>query len=209
VKFAKLLIVPAVLLFSGMVAVPASARSLTTATVSVACQMPQGQVCMHLIGDIGKDNEALNVVFDLFGGISPGLRSSPLDEITFKLPAFDSSPGANNHFDKQLCFKQISGPGFDGAGFFVRLVKITNDQGQPSDISITTPSGQPINVGNFFGAIGPCHATTPPPSSPPAGSSALAPTGGFDFRFPLIGLILLLAGGALYLMNASRRRSAS
>jgi hypothetical protein len=206
-KLGKILIAPAVLLCSGMAAVPASAQSLTNATVSVACQTSQGRVCVHLIGDIGRDNKAVDVVFDLFGGISPGLRNTPVDEVTFQLPAFVSGPGANNHFDEQLCFKPISGPGFDGAGFFVKLVKITNDQGKPADLSITTPNGQPIEVGDFVGSTGPCSVTTPPPSTPSPGT-ALAPTGGFDSRFPLVGLLLLVAGVALSFIGAGRGRRA-
>jgi hypothetical protein len=51
--------------------------------------------------------------------------------------------------------------------------------------------------------------TTAPSTSPTANTAAvLAQTGGFDFRFPLIGLVLLVAGGALFLVSASRGRSA-
>src|SRR5262249_33298455 len=56
--------------------------------------------------------------------------------------------------------------------------------------------------------------TTPTPQTPtPTASAAvttpLAGTGGFDFRYPLIGLTALVAGLALLLVSASRGRSST
>jgi len=50
---------------------------------------------------------------------------------------------------------------------------------------------------------------SPTASASTVAAVTLAQTGGFDFRFPLIGLVLLVAGGALYLISASRGRSAN
>ncbi len=48
-------------------------------------------------------------------------------------------------------------------------------------------------------------ASAPASTSPTANTTAaLAPTGGFDFRFPLVGLAVLAAGLALFLVSSSR-----
>jgi len=214
-KVLKLLAAPAALLFGVVLATPVSAHVLTNVTETVACQTSSGQVCVTLTGDIpASDNDARNVFFDLFASGS----TTKLDEIEFNLPA---SNGSVQHFSKTICFKAISG---DIPGFTVKVAKVTDSQGNLSDLvlhigdkTITfTAESQPATA---VGDTGKCAPQTSPPTPAGGGAAtptptptanttvALAQTGGFDFRFPLIGLFLLVAGGALFVVSASRRRS--
>jgi hypothetical protein len=217
VKFVKLLIVPAMLLGSVALAAPASAHALTNATVNVACDTPTGRVCVTLAGTIEQGNAARNVFFQLFAKGS----DTKLDEIEFQLPAFSDKGG--NDFSKTLCFKAITG---DVPGFDVKVVKVTDAVGNPSDLAIHITGGKTISFDKdhqpqtVVATTGKCApppqsppAESPPAQSPPAQSPAstttvtLAKTGGLDFRFPLIGLVLLVAGGTLFVVSASRGRS--
>jgi hypothetical protein len=222
VKVLKLLIVPAVLLISLLMAVPASAHGLQNATVQVGCGTGThaGQVCVTLSGDIEAGNDERFVFFDVYATGS----STSLGEIMFDLPAFDSRTGANNHFSQQLCFPAITNS--NASSFTVKVVKVTSDSnGQhPSDLVIHLPNHNDITfdaehqpstpVGDTDKCVAP--PTSPSPSTPansspsPSPSAnttvALAQTGGFDFRFPLIGLTVLVAGLALFLVSSSRGR---
>jgi hypothetical protein len=62
----------------------------------------------------------------------------------------------------------------------------------PSASASASPSGSP--------------SASPSASASPAAVAALAQTGGFDFRFPLIGLTVLVAGVALLLVSVGRGR---
>jgi hypothetical protein len=216
-KVLKLLTVPAVLLFALALSVPVSAHELTNVTVTVACQTSSGQVCVTLTGDIPPTgNDARKVLFDLFASGS----NKSLDEIEFDLPA--SNGKSVQHFSKTLCFKAISD---DIPGFTVKVVKVTDTQGNPSDLDITigdktihfTPNSQPATPVGDTGKCAPMKSTPTPPTGGGSGGGtptptanttvALAQTGGFDFRLPLIGLVLLVAGGALFVVSASRGRS--
>jgi hypothetical protein len=216
-KVFKLLAAPAVLLLGFVLAAPVSAHEITNVTVTVACQTSSGKVCVTLTGDIpASGNDARNVFFDLFASGS----TTKLDEIEFSLPA---SNGSIQHFNQTICFKAISG---DVAGFTVKVVKVTDSQGNLSDLSIQigdktinfTADSQPATA---VGDTGRCTPPTPTPTPTPTGGSgggtptptanttvALAQTGGFDFRFPLIGLALVVVGGILFVVSASRGRSA-
>lgn len=224
-KLVKLLTVPAVLLCSAVLAVSASAHALTNATVSVACQTQTGTIGVTLGGQIERDNAARDVVLDLFARGKTALADR-LDEITFELPAF-SSTGSNAFGPKTLSFKPI---GADVSGLVVEVVKVTDTSGNKSDlaIQITGPPAVEIDltpdhqVATEIGHTDRCApAQQQPPtgggsggsgggSQPPANTTqTLAQTGGLDLRFPLIGLALLVAGAALLVVSATRRRSAS
>jgi hypothetical protein len=227
-KVLKLLAAPAALLFGLVFAVPASAHVLTNVTVTLACQQPSGQVCVTLSGDIpATGNDARKVFFDLFAtGSNTPLNKTPLE---IDVPA---SNGKAQHFtSKPTCFDAVSG---NIASLTVEVVKVTDTQGNLSDLKITIGSGPNAPTITFtaqsqpetpVGTTGTCSAAqsptpgtpTPTPTGGNGGGSptpsanttvALAQTGGFDFRFPLIGLVLLVAGGALFVVSASRGRSA-
>lgn len=225
-KLLKLLTVPAVLLAGLVLAMPASAHTLTNVTVNVVCDAFEGQVCVTLTGDIpATGNDARNVFFDLFAAGS----SKSLGEIEFNLPA--SNGNSVQHFNKMLCFKPVTD---NVPGFTVDVVKVTDTQGDLSDLAITigsktidfTPDHQPATPVGDTGKCAPPGQGTPTPTPPtptPSGNGAgspspsssanttvaLAQTGGFDFRYPLIGLVLLVAGGALFVVSASRGRSST
>ena len=213
-KILKLLTVPVVLLLSLAVATPALAHGLAGATVNIKCDQQAGRICVTLEGDIEPGNAARFVFFQVFEHGS----TTPLDVIEFSLPAFDSGPGANNHFKDTQCFKVLSS---NATSFTVKIVKVTSDAAgsNPSDLTLHLSTGdvafdqdhQPITP---VGDTDRCVAPTPTPQTPtPTASAAvtttLAGTGGFDFRYPLIGLTALVAGLALLLVSASRGRSST
>ena len=128
--------------------------------------------------------------------------------------------GLSNH-QFQLCFDQVTTTSFDsfelqvqavGSGLdvngknYVKLGPFQNNCMQstptptptPTATPTPTPTATPTGGGNGAGSPTPTANTT----------AALAETGGFDFRYPLIGLVLLVAGGTLFVVSASRRRSA-
>src|SRR5262249_32055168 len=143
----------------------------------------------------------------------------PLDVIEFSLPAFDSKSGANDHFKDTKCFKVLSS---NATSFTVKIVKVTSDEAgiNLSDLTLHLSTGdvafdedhQPITpVGDTDRCIPPSPPApqTPTPSASAAVTPTLAGIGGFDFRFPLIGLTALVAGLALLLISASRGRSST
>jgi hypothetical protein len=225
VKLLKLSIVPAVLLFSVVMAVPVSAHSLQNASIGVACGTGNqaGQVCVNLTGDIEQGNDERFVFVDVF---APNDLNTSLGQVVFDLPAFNSTSGqcANNHCDLTKCFQAITNS--TATSFVVQIVKVTSDAAghNEADLTIHTSGGdivfgtsgqEPVTVGTTGKCVAPTptptptSTPTPTPSSTtsPVAATTLANTGGFDFRFPLIGLILLVAGGTLYVIGASRGRS--
>jgi hypothetical protein len=225
VKLVKLLTVPAVLLLSLLMVMPAMAHGLAKATIAVGCGTSgtAGQVCVHIHGDNEDSNLSRYLFFDLF---ATGSNTS-LGEIVFHVNVGNIAAG-DTTFDETQCFHAVTGN--PAATFVVRLVKVTSDAaGQvPSDFQFLaagqkTPfidfDGQhskPVDVGT----AGPCAAPSPSPPSPPSPPAtnsnptatptppALAQTGGFDYRWPIAGLILLLAGLALFVVTSVRRGSA-
>ncbi len=217
-RLLKLSIVPAVLLFSVVMAAPASAHVVNNVTISVGCGTGNqaGQVCVHLVGDIQQDTDERFVFVDVFA--SNDLKTS-LGEKVFDIPAFDTTDPKKNHFDKTICFDAITNS--NATSFTVQIMRVTSDAAGKilADLQIDLASG-PVNFDKNHQPVTPvgdtnkCVAPTPPSSpSPSASASAattsttLAGTGGFDFRFPLIGLTVLVAGLALLLVSASRGRS--
>ena len=214
-KLLKLLIVPVVLVFSVVMAGPASAHALNKVTITVACGTGSqaGQVCVHLVGDIQPNTDERFVFVDVFA--SNDLKTS-LGEKVFDIPAFDTQNPANNHFDKTICFNAITNS--SAASFTVQIIKVTSDSAgkDAADLTIQLPSGdvqfdedhQPITpVGDTDKCVTPAPTSPSPSPSAATTSTTLAGTGGFDFRFPLIGLTVLLVGLALLLVSASRGRS--
>jgi len=107
-----------------------------------------------------------------------------------------------------ICFDNVTASNFDA---FELDLKVVGDQ---FDINGKTE----VTLGPFQNScpaptpVPPTPTPTTPPTPTPTATAnttvALAQTGGFDFRFPLIGLVLLVIGGALFVVSASRRRSA-
>jgi hypothetical protein len=232
VKFFKLLTVPAVLALGVLLAVPAFAHSLGGATIEVACGSGQqaGQVCVHLKGQIAEGTAERFVFVDVFAQSDKTFTTS-LGEVVFDITAFDSKNASKNQFDQTLCFPAIKGS--TATSFTVAIVKVTSDSAgkHPADLTIHLSNGKTITFGNgeqppvAVGTTDKCVAPSPSPSPSPSASvspmssptasptanttAVLAQTGGFDFRFPLVGLVLLVAGGSLFFISASRGRSAN
>jgi hypothetical protein len=213
VRLLKLSIVPAVLLFSVVMAAPAFAHQLTKAVFTQA-QCQDGRICVTLSGNIEPGTQERHVFVDIF---AQGSNQS-LGEIKFTVPKNSGTSPIQMPADTE-CFKVIQ-----GSSFTLEVVKVTtSDDTTPGDLTIEIPSTHQTIVFKGDGTDEPvaiedltltqCVATSSPSPSPSASASAatttttLANTGGFDFRFPLIGLILLVAGGTLYVIGASRGRS--
>ena len=201
-KLLKLLIVPAVLLFSVVMAVPASAHEATSLAVTQAA-CTNGQICINVDVTIpATGNDARQIKFELFG--VKGQTVTDLKEgLIIDLPA--STGTAQDLHIKNKCFEAVTGT-FDH--FLIKYEGTVS-----GDLTLKDSEGNVIQPGDtVLDKITPCVTqTSPAPTSPSpsaaATSTTLAGTGGFDFRFPLIGLTVLLAGLALLLVSASRGRS--
>jgi len=212
VKLLKLLTVPAVLLFCVVMAVPASAHHITQVTLGQTCDKENGQICIELKGQILPGTDERIVTLDLLGK-KGSAAPTKVGEVTIDVPANHGNKAVP--FDSTKCFGVVGGT-FDS--FSISWVKVTNAAGESADLSIALTSGTTFTEKDLPATlvpdIKPCTSTpaSPPASSSPSASAsaattvALAQTGGFDFRFPLIGLTVLVAGLALFLVSASRGR---
>jgi hypothetical protein len=111
----------------------------------------------------------------------------------------------NVHFGENVvdhtfayCFPLPAGVTFTRFQVQVKLVE--------SDLSVTLNGSSDLHIippsaGGGVAVLASLDNTCAPPAS-----TSLAPTGGFDFRLPLIGLTVIVAGLALYLVSAGRGR---
>jgi hypothetical protein len=232
VKFVKLLTIPAVLLVSLVMAVPAFAHTFDKGKLDSSCDKTTGQICLTLSGTIEPGFDARTVTFQLYGmkGTTETLLAG--NTVSFDLPANPQNNAAgkpNSPLDfpaVKKCFTAVTTGNFDS--FVVKVTGVTDTKttkaadihmdltvnGAKQTTTVEFPNETAVTV---VTGISPCIANTPPPGNgggtpTPTTSAnttvALAQTGGFDFRFPLIGLVLLVAGGALFVVSASRGRSA-
>jgi hypothetical protein len=223
VKLVKLLTVPAVLLVSLLTAiVPAFAHGLANATIDFTCPTgtPAGQVCVHIHGD---NEEPLHRVLT-FRLTAAGSTVALAPDITFKVDVASPLP-ADTTFDKTQCFQPASS--VSGMQLVVSLVSVTDQTGAASDFQFlakgtTKPfidfdgaNTKPIAIPGTP-AVCPATAQSPSPSPPQVQSSSspvaspvatLAQTGGFDYRWPIAGLALLVGGITLLVLSSVRRRS--
>ena len=204
-KLLKILIVPAVLLFSVGIALPVSAHEATgLAVTQAACT--NGQICINVDVTIPESgNDARQIKFELFG--VNGQTVTDLDKgVIIDLPA--SNGTEQDLHIKNKCFPAVTGT-FDH--FLIKYEGTVS-----GDLTLKDSDGKEIKKGDtVLDNIAPCVTQTSPSPSPSPSASAsaatttttLANTGGLDFRFQLIGLTLLVAGGTLYVIGASRGRS--
>lgn len=205
-KLVKLLIVPAVALLSLGLAVPAFAHSASL-TITSTCDTHTGKICVDLKGTLADDNDARTIILGLFPAGSQA--QTPLETLQITLPS--NRDGKHSQFDSgSVCFdavKGVSGP------FDVKYLGTVGDQ----DLALTI-NDKPVDKGDVvLKGVATCTATSPSPS-PSASASApaatpsatpvatLAQTGGFDFRYPIIGLAVVVVGLGLFLVSMSRGR---
>ncbi len=182
-RLLKLLTLPAVLLLTGLLAIPVYANHAKVTELTGTCKQT-GQICFHIVftpDDIPADGSR-TITVKLLGrheGSNDFVETGVSKDITI--------PGSQNRKEQTVdaCFDQVD-----------TSSTVTNSDKFECQKSTPTPT--------------PSHSAsaTPSPSASANTVAVLAETGGFDFRFPLIGLALLVAGGALYLISASRGRSA-
>ena len=218
VKLLKLLIVPAVLLFSVVMAAPAFAHNASITGLTASCDQT-GKICVDFnVTTTGFDDNGRDILLNLRGRKPNTSDFVDTGVIPVRVHLTKNLHDKNFH----LCF-----PGAPPTGFDQFKVKITvppdvlDSQGNP----IKDNEGKPIKndleldedstlTSEAFSAST-CVAQTPPtpqtptPTSSAAAATTLAGTGGFDFRYPLVGLTALVAGLALLLVSASRGRSST
>lgn len=197
VKFVKLLTVPAVFLLSLALAVPAFAHSATITNLTASCNSDH-KVCFDFdVTTSGLDSTGRDVLVDLINAQTNQVLETRREHL-----AIDTT-----HVHD--CFSAVVST----------TTKLT--------IKIRVPNGSDLDLGDSQTSVDtqgcvPSQTPTPTPTTPTptptqstggtptatATTLALAQTGGFDYRFPLLGLVLLVAGGVLFVVSASRGRSA-
>jgi len=206
VKLLKLLTVPAVLVVSAMMAVPVFANHATVSKLTATCDNTQ-KICFHIEftpSDI-PNGGSRTITVELFGE-AKGSTTFTDTKVGHQITIDSTENGKLQTVD--FCFDKSAIDVSKFAQFEVQVI--------PGD-NIDLGTGG-VNVSQVFE----CPASTPTPPTPTASGSGggsptptantavpLAQTGGFDFRYPLIGLILLVAGGALFVVSASRGRSSA
>lgn len=217
-RLLKLLAVPAMTLFSFLLAVPASAWSASTpasapaevrnASFSFTCYQSHGQIGVTLKGDPEGFTNNLYLFFNLYAEGS----NNVLDEMTMTL-----QPGSNS---TTYYFEPVSSLS-NASTFVVKLMKVASDKlgTQPVDLVFDLPTGNVDSSTGLPYTVGTTAACVPTSPSPSASVSAaptpkasatpvatLAETGGFDYRYPIIGLVFVVAGLVVFVIGASRRR---
>jgi len=201
-------------MLSVALAVPAAAHVVNQATLAVACQSDTGQVCVTLSGQVQPGTDTRYVFLQLFAQGS----STALDTAALTVPAFQDN--SNNSFTQKVCFKANADTGIKG--FVVKVEKVTSDQAGkvPADLTINLQNGTTVSftpTDQEATVVGTTASCTAPPSQPQSPSpspsvqtvAALANTGGLDLRLPLIGLAVIVAGLALFLVSVGRGRSSA
>ena len=213
-KFVKLLTVPAVLLISAAFAIPAYANHATVTKLTATCNSDH-KICFHIefTPSAIPANESRTITVELFArakdsnnfvdthvghditiqGSEDNVKQT-LDNVCFDTSSLDLSKLA------EFKVKVITGDDIDlGEGSLSESTPFECPAATPTPTPTATPTHTPTpSGGNGAGSPTPSANTT----------VALAQTGGFDFRLPLIGLLLLVAGGTLFVVSASRGRSA-
>src|SRR2546429_2309394 len=129
VKLFKLLTVPAVLLFTALMAVPASAHHVTEVVLTQTCNSENGKICVQLTGNIQPQTDVRIVTLQLVG--HSGTDTKKVGEATITVP--------ENHGNKPIpfdsgvvCFAAVGGT-FDS--FDLVWVKVTNKEGGNADLT--------------------------------------------------------------------------
>lgn len=216
-KFLKVLIVPAVLLLSVVMAAPAFAHNATITSLTASCDQT-GKICVDFkVTTTEFDNNGRDILLNLLGR-RPN-TSDFVDAGVTPVRVHLKKDLENSPF--HVCFPGAPPTGFDQ--FEVKITvppEVLDSQGNP----IKDQNGKPIKndldldkdstlTSAAFSASTCVIQTSPsPPTAIPTATpaaAALASTGGFDFRFPLVGLTVLVGGLALLLVSVSRGRSPS
>jgi uncharacterized surface anchored protein len=209
VKLLKLLTVPAVLLVSAMMAVPVSAHSATITNLMASCNSDH-KVCFDF--DVTTSN------FDATGrDVLVDLINTKTGTVVEELTEHLSSTTTHVHD----CF-MTNVPTTTALTVKIRVPKGSDldlgDSQTTVDTQGCTSAATPTPTPSATPTATPTPTSTPsggsgggtPTATPTANTAVpLAQTGGFDFRYPLIGVILLVAGGALLVVSANRGRSSA
>jgi hypothetical protein len=202
----------------GMLALLTATASANEATVSAALNCTSStKVCFTLtVSTQDFPDSGRQLTFTLLGH----QKGAPSN--TFTAIGTPQTITFQNNLDdakSTLCFDQIDTTKFDSFELDIKAVGDsltvngkTEVQLGPFDNSCPTPTPTPATptpatpTPTQSGGSG---GGTPTPTASANTTVALAQTGGFDFRYPLIGLVLLVAGGALFVVSASRGRSSA
>jgi hypothetical protein len=229
VKLTRVLTMPAVLLFCLVMAVPAFADETQVATQSdVATIQAQfsctqvGKVCFTLTVTTQFVSAGRDVTLTLLGhkiGDPAGMLTT-INSQTLHLDA-----GLDGATLPPICFDGVTTAPFDsfvlriavvGTAFTVNgkesvdLGAFTNNC-PPPPTPTPTPTPRPRPSPSPSPSPTPTASLTASPTATPTASTTtgLAQTGGFNFVFLLIGLVVIVAGLAVYLVSASRTRGST
>lgn len=190
-KLLKLLIVPAVLLFSVVMAAPAFAHEVTITNLTATCNSDH-KVCFAFdVKTKDFDQTGRDVVVDLIDTQQNQVLETKTEHISI------------NTTHVTDCFTSL----VSTATNLTIKIHIPKDSDLGLDDSQTSV--------DTHGCVAPTPSPptpsppTPTPTASAAAATTLAGTGGFDFRYPLVGLTALVAGLALLLVSASRGRSST
>ena len=189
-KFLKLLIVPAVVLLGLVVATPVLAHEATITNLAATCNSDH-KVCFDFdVATSGFDQNGRDVIVQL-----QDAQGNVLESKTEHL-AIDTTHVHDCFTATTSTTAQLK-------------IKIKLPEGSDLDLNDSQTSV------DTHGCVAPTPTPTATPTSTPTAMptasatpvAALANTGGLDFRFPLIGLTILVVGLALLVISASRGRS--
>jgi hypothetical protein len=211
VKILRLLGALAVAAIVALPAAPVHATSVPTIASIVTQGCADNKVCVSLT----IDNPAAGTIVLELTGHTPG--SSVFVDTGARL-SFTVVPGTTTYTG---CFENVSsftaGHDFNTLRVEFASSDIPNLQGtttksvsfapctSPSPTPTPTPSETPTPTPMPTPTAS--QTSTPTPTTSPV-AAVLAQTGGFDFRFPLAGLVLLVVGLSVLLLSAARSRSA-
>lgn len=192
-KLLKLLCIPAVIAAAALAAVPAYAHNATVSNIAVTCTGGT-KLCLTFHADL-ENSDGRDVTVTVHG--IKGTADTTLG--TFKVHL---TPGQHDYSKdasgKDICVQVTAGQ-FDS--FKVNIVP-TDEENNDLDLTVTGTTTFP---GSTCVAASPPSSPSPSPSASPV-AQALAATGGFDYRFPLVGLPILVGGLALLLVTVARGR---
>jgi uncharacterized surface anchored protein len=211
VKFAKFLAVPVVLLVSALMAVPAFAHSATISNLTATCNSDH-KVCFSFDVTTSQfDQTGRDVLVDLVDRKSNQVLETLTEHLSANTTHVQDCFHATVSTSTQLTIRIRVPSGSDLDLKDSQTTVYTNgctSQATPTPSPTPTPRATPTPTATATPTSGGNGGGSPTPTASANTTVALAQTGGFDFRYPLIGLVLLVAGGALFVVSASRGRSA-
>ena len=207
-KLVRLLCIPAVIAATALAAVPAYANHAAISKLTGTCDQTN-KICVHIevTPSAIPQGQSRTVTLQLLGHAKGAASAdlTPIDGATITITLTSAQNGHLQTFDR--CFEDVDTSKFDKfavkatAGPDIDLQGSTTVQSDVVMCSTPSPSPSASNSASPSPSTQTGATATPTPAA-----QALAATGGFDYRFPLIGLPILVGGLALLLVTVARGR---